>query len=85
MVSTGCLEFGNATEYSLIYLLVVAKSRCYTSFAFFFNKQNLKEIAGKVFIDAEPEICPPEVRCIHLIRNYIYVQKIEFLQVVKES
>ena len=28
----------------------------------FLYLQNLKEIAGKVFVDVEPEICPPEVR-----------------------
>ena len=43
----------------LLFILVIC---VYVSDTAQFNTpQNLKEIGGKVFIDEEPEICPPEV------------------------
>ncbi|KAJ7350140.1 Integrator complex subunit 9 [Desmophyllum pertusum] len=55
-------------------------------YASFFGKQNLKEIAGKVFIDVEPEICPPE-DClldfsnidIIVISNYHFMLALPFI------
>ena len=33
--------------------------------------QNLKEISGKVFVDSEPEVSPPEVSLLQNLRCWI--------------
>ncbi|KAK3739105.1 hypothetical protein QZH41_018245 [Actinostola sp. cb2023] len=52
----------------------------------FTSQNNLKEISGKVVIDAEPEVCPPEAGLIDfstidviLISNYHFMQALPYI------
>ncbi|XP_031573815.1 integrator complex subunit 9 homolog [Actinia tenebrosa] len=52
----------------------------------FSSQNNLKEISGKIFIDSEPEVCPPEAGLIDfstvdviLISNYHFMQALPYI------